>query len=251
MSSYVAGNGRRALFVVVCAVIVSLAFAVSAQVALAGPGTLIDAGFESGADGATLASPPWTLSGSPQRAEYDSGLSKVGAKSAWITGPSTAAYGGALERETAGMGSDGAEIRFWLYADSTNQNRIIRDEPANPATDGAFLVQLDASGRIAVMSSRPASNGYASGANTAVGTYQVGWSQYRLVFDFASQTYTLSTRQSATADWTPLKAAGATGYAIPMRGTGTITATHGTFFRGYQNTDLWLDDLRFANGGMP
>ena len=49
-----------------------------------------------------------------------------------------------------------------------------------------------------------------------MGTYTTGWTQYRLVMNFTTQTYTLSSRASATDAWTPIKAPGATGYAIPM-----------------------------------
>ena len=52
--------------------------------------------------------------------------------------------------------------------------------------------------------------------------------------------------RAATDAWTQLKAAGATGYAIPLRGANTITATHGTLCRGYQNAQLWLDELSYS-----
>ena len=45
-----------------------------------------DGTFESGTDGASL-TPAWTLSGTPQRAEYDTARAKNGTLSGWIVGP--------------------------------------------------------------------------------------------------------------------------------------------------------------------
>ncbi len=88
---------------------------------------LIDAGFENGSDGVLLASPPWTLSGTPQRREYDALRAKVGAKSGWIQGPTTAAYAGVGETASAGMTANTAEQRFWIYLDTANQYRVFED----------------------------------------------------------------------------------------------------------------------------
>ena len=63
-----------------------LCFGVLAEGAFAAPATLVDAGFESGTDGASLA-PAWTLSGAPQKAEYDSARAKNGSLSGWMQGP--------------------------------------------------------------------------------------------------------------------------------------------------------------------
>ena len=65
--------------------VASLAFGASAALA-AGPATSVDAGFESGADGAALGA-AWTLSGTPTRAEYDNTRAKSGVMSGWIAGP--------------------------------------------------------------------------------------------------------------------------------------------------------------------
>ena len=88
----------------------------------AGPGTLVDAGFETGTDGATLASPPWTLSGAPQRGEYDTAAPRS-APVRLDPGRRAAANAGVVETAPAAMTANGAEIRFWLYFDTTNQNR--------------------------------------------------------------------------------------------------------------------------------
>jgi hypothetical protein len=46
--------------------------------AFAAEGTAIDGGFESGAEGGTLATPPWTASGTAQHREYDNARAAVG-----------------------------------------------------------------------------------------------------------------------------------------------------------------------------
>ncbi|MBI5231553.1 MAG: hypothetical protein HY876_05235, partial [Coriobacteriales bacterium] len=86
------------------AIVVSLA--VGPQIAFAGPGTLIDSGFESGTDGSVLGS-PWSLVGAPTRAEYDSARAKSGSLSAWVQGPA-AAIGGVYETASGAMTSNGA-----------------------------------------------------------------------------------------------------------------------------------------------
>jgi chitodextrinase len=227
----------------------ALSAAVLATVATTPPasGTLVDAGFENGADGATLASPPWTVIGAPQHREYDTARAKNGSQSGWIQGPPTAAYGGVSEIRTAGMTADGSEMRFWAYFDTTNQTRDILDTPVL-AADRAFTLQFDSLGNINVRTDRTV-QGYVTGLYTPVGTYAVGWTQFRLVYDFATQTYTLSKRASTSDAWTQLKAAGAAGYAIPMRGVNTITSTHGTMWRGYEGANMWLDDLAYVDSG--
>ena len=171
--------------------------------------------------------------------------------SAWIQGRPPPPTPASVETASAGMTANGAEIRFWVYFDTTNQYRIARRLPAVAAADRASSVQFANDGHIYVCTDRAGNpNGYTTGAYTPVGTYAIGWTEFRIVYDFASQTYTLSKRASATDPWTPLKAAGATGYAIPFRGANTITATHGTLFRAYQNANLWLDELALADGGI-
>ena len=62
---------------------------------------------------------------------------------------------------------------------------------------------------LAVDFQRPASAkaappaGYTTGYNV-VGVQQTGWTQYRIALDFATQTYTLSTRRAEGAAWTSL-----------------------------------------------
>ena len=53
----------------------------------------------------------------------------------------------------------------------------------------------------------------------------------------------------AAGTWTQLKAAGATSYAIPMRGTADNTANSTLTFRmgaGTANVELGLDDVRYS-----
>ena len=95
-----------------------------------GARTPFDGTFETGTDGAA-SSGAWTLSGTPQRREYDNMRAKNGTLSAWIQGPATAAYAGVVETASAGMTSNGAEERFWLYADTTNQIRFVNGANAS------------------------------------------------------------------------------------------------------------------------
>ncbi len=218
----------------------------------ASPGTLVDAGFESGTDGAALNPAIWTLFGAPARAEYDNTLAKNGSQSGWLQGNGTGQTG-VIESQTGGMSSDGAEIRFWAYCDTTATRRTVDDIDAtiNNAARG-FLVDFQEGGALRVYTSKAGNpNGYTTNAYTPVGTYTTGWTQYRLVLNFTSQTYTLSSRTNAADVWTPLKAAGATGYAIPMLSASTVTATHGTRWRCVNAAQMWVDDLAYSPTGIP
>ncbi|NTU72060.1 MAG: hypothetical protein HGB10_09620 [Coriobacteriia bacterium] len=216
------------------------------------PGTsgTLDAGFESGTDGALLASPPWTAVGSPLHREYDNARAKVGTKSAWIQGPASTSFAGTFEAESANMTEDGAEIRFWLYQDTTNQNRRFYDNITAGGTYGAYLVLLAADGTIQVNVAKTAPTaGYITGYNV-VGTQTTGWTEYRIVHNFGSQTITLSTRKNAADAWTGLKSAGASGFDIPMRGSATVTKTGGVAFSAASSGSIWLDELRYAAAGI-
>ena len=214
--------------------------------------TLVDSGFENGTDGAALTSSVWTAIGSPQHGEYDNTQSKNGAMSGWVQGPTTAANGGVYETASGGLTGNDAEVRFWLYFDNTTQSRLIEDYSAGLSTaDRAFQINFASGGNINVLTDRAGNpNGYATSVLTPVGTYSTGWTEFRIVYTFSgtnAQTYTLSKRASTSDPWTPMKAAGATGFAIPFRGTNNVTQTHGTLWRGYQNAQMWIDDLRYSN----
>ena len=77
------------------------------------------------------------------------------------------------------MTSDGSEYRFWVYADTANENRYVSD------TGSVFELRLNTAGQVAVYTKRTAA-GYAPNAYTAVGTYSVGWTEYRVVLDFTA-----------------------------------------------------------------
>ena len=188
------------------------------------PPAAFDGTFESGTDGASL-TPAWTLSGTPQRAEYDTARAKNGTLSGWIQGPTTAAAAGASV--PAVMTSNGAEYRFWMYADTANENRYVSD------TGSVFELRTDTTGKLLVYTKRTAT-GYTANAYTQVGTYAVGWTEYRVVLDFTTDTYTLSTRTTAGGTWTQLKSATAPTYAIPMREATDRTTTANLLFRGYR-----------------
>ena len=132
----------------------------------------VDAGFEEGTEGTNLGA-AWTVSGAPQHREYDAARAKTGALSGWITGPSTAAYAGVAESASAGMSSDGAELRFWLYQDTTNQFRRVYDATAT-GVGRAFFLFFPTNGAIQVQTVQDlASAGYVTGYNT-VGTQASG-----------------------------------------------------------------------------
>ena len=138
-------SGRRRIapiLALVLGAILLMAFATPAFAA----GTLVDNGFESGVDGAALASPPWTVVGTPQHAEYDNALAKVGTQSAWLKGPAAAGSAGIAESASSGMTTNGSEIRFWLNCDTANEVRYLYDLGA---TAQAFTIRLGGDGTIA------------------------------------------------------------------------------------------------------
>ena len=150
------------------------------------------------------------------------------------------------------MTADGAEVRFWVYFDTTNQFRTVDDFALQPTADRASFIQFSNNGddlRLHQPRGQPERLHHER-------LHLGGHLRDRLDRSSASsttsrtQTYTLSKRASATDPWTQLKAAARTGYAIPFRGANTITATHGMLFRAYQNANLWLDDVAFADGGI-
>ena len=145
--------------------------------------TGFDGTFENGTDGANL-STAWTSSGMPQHREYDDARAKEGTLSAWIQGPATAAYAGVAETASAGMAADGAEERFWLYADTTNQMRVIGGANAAANLISAQL-RLMSDGTVGAYTNKPGVAGYTQNAYTAVGSYTQGWTEFRIVYDFA------------------------------------------------------------------
>ena len=98
------------------------------------------------------------------------------------------------------MTANGAEIRFWLYLDTTTSSRLIEDYAAGvAAADRAFQLQFAADGAINVFTDRAGNpNGYTTAAYTPVGTYTTGWTAvpHRLRLR-RRQTYTLSKRASS------------------------------------------------------
>ena len=233
------------------ALVICLALGVSSAFA-AGPGTLVDAGFESRTDGTALDPGIWTLFGAPAKAEYDTLRAKNGSLSAWIQGSAATAYTGVIESETGAMSSDGAEIRFWTYFDTTSTGRLVDDiDPSINNAARAFLVNFQNNGALSVYTSKAGNpGGYTTNAYTPVGTYTTGWTQYRLVMDFTNQTYTLSSRANAADAWTQIKAPGATGYGIPMLSASPVTATHGTRWRSYYAAQWWVDDIAYSPTGI-
>jgi hypothetical protein len=240
--------GSRALLVVVAALVLVFVLGFGASVALAaGAGTLVDNGFESGTSGATLAS-PWTLSGTPTKAVYDNTRAKVGAKSGWIQNAATGSNGAAAA--ITPMTSNGSEVRFWIYLDNATATREVFDPNATTSAR-SFVFRFDNTGKITAYTGRTAT-GYTLNNYTQVGTYTGGtWIQCRIVNDFTTDTYTLSTRTDPSGAWTQLKASGAPDYNIPMRGTDNIASVSGVGFRGITaSASMWVDELRYSDTGM-
>ena len=248
MSSRTRSPGRRKAILLLG---LMLAFIVSiGAVSQSAFGALVDNGFESGTDGASLV-PPWVLSGSPQRYEYDNAQVKVGALSGWIKGPTTSAYAGVGESSSAGMTADTAELRFWAYFDSTNQYRRVYD--ASASNDGrAFFLIFYNTGTINFTQGAAAPPApYVNGNNNVIGTYTTGWTEFRIVMNFTNDTVQVSKRAAAGDPWTQLKKTGAATYDIPMTTTSAnVTQSHGTVLAAYQNANLWIDEVRYADGGM-
>ncbi len=133
------------------------------------------------------------------------------------------------------MSSDGAEIRFWTYFDTTTTGRIVDDiDPSINNAARAFLVNFQNNGALSVYTSK-AGNPRLHHQRLHPG----GHLHHRL--DpvpprhglHEPDLHALEPRSSATDAWTPIKAPGATGYAIPMLSATTVTATHGTRWRSY------------------
>lgn len=202
-------------------------------------GTLVDAGFEDGIEGATLDTGIWTVAGSPQNREYDDSTAAVGTQSAYIRGAANNALAGVSTPMV--LSADDSELRFWVNFDNTTGDRRIRETVA----DTVYELRWNTVGAVQVYTQRTAT-GYTVNDFTQIGTYTTGWMQYQLVFDFATQTYTVSRRASIGDAWTPLKASGAPDYNIPMRASATLTATTNALIRS-TNSNMWLDDLRYSN----
>lgn len=210
-------------------------------------GTLMDAGFENRGDGVAIDGGIWTPSGTPQNLEYDNGTAKVGGLSWYTRGPATVAYGGAKTTADWNLNSNNSEIRFWVNVDSTNQNRVINDS----STNQTFYLYWNTLGALQVFTQR-IKTGYTQDNYTNIDNYSTGWTQYRLVFDFSSSTFKLYKRTVVSGAWTPLKASGAADYNIPMRAPvgSEPTQVTNTLFRAYQDTNLWVDDIRYSNTGI-
>jgi len=207
----------------------------------------VDNGFESGTDGVTLSSSVWTAVNSPQRYEYDGAQAKNGVLAGWVQGPTVAGqYAGVRETASAGMSADGAEVRFWLYFENTTQMRFATGTDAGTVVS-TFWLRWNSDGTLGAYTNKVGITGYTTGAYTPVGTYATGWTQYRVVYDFSNQGYQLYQRANEGDAWTALKSAGAPDYTIPFRGTGTVTASDGSWFRAAQNVNMWIDDVAYSD----
>ena len=212
-----------------------------------------DETFESGTDGASLA-PAWTISGTPQRAEYDSARARSGALSGWIQGPTAATYAGVYETSSAAMTANGAEQRFWLYFDTTNQYRTLDDFAIRDRRPGTLHPVLQQRTDLRPYRPRGQPERLRDGRLHLGGHlhHRLDRVPHRLHLHRHRRPdlHAVQARRAATDPWTPLKGAAATGYGIPFRGVNTISQSHGLLVRAYQNANLWLDDVRYSNAGI-
>ena len=104
-------------------------------------------------------------------------------------GPTTAAVAGVST--PAVMTSDGAEYRFWVYADTANENRYVSD------TGSVFELRTrhHRPGRSSTPSAPPPATRPTPTPPSA--PTRSGWAEYRVVLDFTGDTYTLFKRANA------------------------------------------------------
>lgn len=207
----------------------------------------VDDGFEGRSNDASLDSSIWSTTTTPTGLYKTCPTGRTGI-CALIAG--TGATEGYAENQSDGMTEDGSEIRWRAYFDNTTGRRDMLDN----ASVRCFTLDWGADGKLNVRVDQPNNpNGYTTGSYTEVGTYVAGWTEYRLVFDFAAQTYTLESRTTENGAWTQHKAAGATGYAIPFRSNSSsavVSQSNGCWFRGYAGVNHYVDDLRYQDGGF-
>ncbi|NTW61846.1 DNRLRE domain-containing protein [Candidatus Saccharibacteria bacterium] len=209
-------------------------------------GTVVDAGFENGVDGAVLNSGAWITNGSPQIKEYDSEEQKIGNQSAKIMG-GVGALAGIQQTASGGMTSDNAEIRFWVKLPSSIPSTMYIDDIGTPRT---LQIRVSPGGNLDIYTQRTGVTGYTANAQNAVGTWTAGWVQYRIVYHFSTDSWNLYSRTQIGSAWTRHKSSGALDYEIPLYATGDITTNQGLLFRIYDSTTIWVDDLRYSNSGI-
>ncbi len=169
-----------------------------------------------GVDGASL-TPAWTLSGTPQKAEYDTTRAKNGTLSGWIEGPSTAARRRRLGPRRHDLQRSGVPL---LDVRRHRQPRTATSR--TPARSSSCAPTPPASSSSTPSARRPATPPTPTRRSAPT---RSGWTEYRIVLDFTSDTYTLSNAHRRRRPWTQLKSAAAPTYAIPMREATDRTTT--------------------------
>ena len=182
----------------------------------------IDAGFETGVDGARL-SPVWSATGSAyfQNYDYDDGdiwPAKVGSKYAYFKGPASTAYSDITAASP--ISTDDSSISTGTTSTSTRTTATSSARSGPAPRIGTYWLRMDSAGNIGAYTSKTGVTGYTTGTYMPIGTMPTGWTQVKMTLNFTSDTYTFSTRPDTASAWTPMKAAGAPDYNIPMRGVG-------------------------------
>lgn len=209
--------------------------------ATATPATSILLDFESGNDEAALPSDHFASYFTPTWFKYDSLQAQDTMAGSMKASASTTCYAEFVQ--SGNLISDGAEYRGALYLpDNTHFRQILDNTPT-------FWIALQADGTIAILTDRTVT-GYSTGAWTTIGTYVAGWLFWRIVFNFTTNTFTFSVRADLEAAWTPIKAAGAADYNIPMKPTTNVTKTGKLRFTCYNSDTIWFDDIQAENAGV-
>ena len=153
------------------------------------------------------------------------------------------------------MTANGAEQRFWLYFDTANQHRHHRRlrAPAKRGLGARFDPVRQQRRDLRQHRPRGNPNGYTADNYTTVGTYATGWTEFRIVYDFtgpapdlhAVQARERHRRRGRSSRPPALRLR----HPVPRRRTPSPPPT-GLLFRAYQNTNLWLDDVRFSDNGI-
>ena len=194
--------------------------------ALAAPtaGTLVDAGFENGTDGADLSARVDHDRGAPAEPRVRHRTVQDGLQVRLRARAASGHHGGRAHQRR--RRHDVRRRRDPLLGPLRREHRLPPGHRhREPPRIRAYL-KFTTDGCIYAYTSKTSlPTGYVTGDNKLAtnGTYAANtWTQYRIVHNFTTDTYQLSRRASAADAWTPIKAAGATTNDIPMRGTGDV-----------------------------
>lgn len=205
-------------------------------------GTSIDHGLEAGVAGESLPTGTWPSSGTPTVAAYNHDYPR--GSTSFMELKITAQSGQYSGVSPAINVTDGGEVRFWLYLDSTTVFRQITFNTSGGANTA--FIRFDDDGDISMYTEQSGFTGYTANSYNKIGSYTGSvWTQWRVTFNFTAHTWTLSSRTTQGGSWTQYKASLASNYNIPMRrndSTSVATAS----ISGYNGSSLWFDELVYS-----